>query len=160
MKNLVKAKCSKLALGRGELSNQFRPSLCDQIPAQPRPDIIFSIRPGSWVLPLGSYFYLTLYRRSNIFRVKYTEQIKVFGITHFTQHSFRHIWHWPMCCVTKQLLHTFNFWYKMWGKICAWQSYDTRSYWAYPVSWPGLGWWKRWETDWQLTTVSDFERMC
>ena len=34
--------------------------------------------------------------------------------------------------------HTFNFWYKMWGKICAWWSYDTCSYWACPVYWPGL----------------------
>ena len=36
------------------------------------------------------------------------------------------------------LAHTFNFWYEMWGKICAWQSYDPCSYWACPVYWPGL----------------------
>ena len=34
--------------------------------------------------------------------------------------------------------HTYNFWYKMWGKICAWRSYDPCSYWACSVYWPGL----------------------
>ena len=35
-------------------------------------------------------------------------------------------------------VHTFNFWFKLWGKICAWRSYDPCSYWACPVYWPGL----------------------
>ena len=34
--------------------------------------------------------------------------------------------------------HTYNFWYEMWGKICAWRSYDPCSYWACSVYWPGL----------------------